>query len=254
MTTDKQSVWIGYDPRETDAYAVARRSIDKRLNLPIPVKGLVLSDLQDRGLYTRPTRRVQKEMPDGSVRSVLIDELSIREDYDGAMSTEFAISRFLVPTVAGSGYALFVDADVMARANVGELFKIAERDRSKAVWCVKHNHQPAGKTKMDGQAQSSYGRKNWSSVMLFNANHPANKALTVDLVNTVPGRDLHRFCWLDDDLIGELEPAWNHLVGEAAPRPDAKIVHFTLGVPSFEGYEDCEYADEWRYELQRWAA
>jgi hypothetical protein len=33
--------------------------------------------------------------------------------------------------------------------------------------------------------------------MVFNCDHPANRALTLDLINTVPGRDLHRFCWLD---------------------------------------------------------
>jgi hypothetical protein len=107
---------------------------------------------------------------------------------------------------------------------------------------------------MDGQAQTRYARKNWSSVILWNVDHPANKALTIELVNSVPGRDLHRFCWLEDDLIGELHPKWNWLVGHSDPEIDPAIVHFTDGIPTMQGYEDSEYADEWRAELERWAA
>ena len=51
------------------------------------------------------------------------------------------------------------------------------------------------------------------------------------MVNTLPGRDLHRFCWLEDDEIGELPPEWNHLVGidpdTKAARP--ALLHYTLG-------------------------
>jgi hypothetical protein len=44
------------------------------------------------------------------------------------------------------------------------------------------------------------------------------------------------------------------LVGEYPPNPNAAVAHFTLGVPTMKGYEDCEFADEWRAELMRWAA
>ena len=50
--------------------------------------------------------------------------------------------------------------------------------------------------------------------------------------------------------MGELPIEFNHLVGEYAPNPDAKIVHFTLGTPCFEGYEEQEFADEWRAERE----
>jgi hypothetical protein len=108
---------------------------------------------------------------------------------------------------------------------------------------------------MDGQQQTQYARKNWSSVMLWNLDHPAHDAVTSELLNSVPGRDLHRFCWLDDELIGALPPAWNYLVGHTRlPDPkDAKLVHFTEGTPDMLGYESCEFSDEWREELRRWA-
>ena len=168
------------------------------------------------------------------------------------MATEFACSRFLVPRLAGSGWALFMDCDMLVRTDLFKLFQIA--DPNKAVMVVKHNHQPVETTKMDGQAQTKYPRKNWSSVMLFNCDHPANKKLTSELVNSVPGRDLHRFCWLKDDEIGELDPKWNWLVGHSDPAIDPAIVHFTDGIPTMPGYEDCAFADEWRVELERWAA
>jgi hypothetical protein len=171
---------------------------------------------------------------------------------EAPMSTEFAISRFLVPHLAEDGWALFVDCDVLARVNVEELFDLAA-ESGKAVMCVKHKHRPPPGVKMDGQAQTVYARKNWSSVMLFHVKHPANRSLTVDAINTLPGRDLHRFCWLDDSEIGELGPEWNWLVGHSSPDIDPKIVHFTDGIPSFRGYESQPYADHWREELIRWA-
>ncbi len=67
--------------------------------------------------------------------------------------------------------------------------------------------------------------------MLINADHPANKRLTLDMVNTLPGRDLHRFCWLEDEDIGGLPVAWNYLVGERMPKVKPKLLHYTNGTP-----------------------
>lgn len=237
-----RSIWIGFDPREANAFAVARYSARRLLTQPIPIQGVVLSWLQARGLYTRPieTRR--------GCPPVMWDTIS-----DAPMSTEFACSRFLVPHLAQRGLALFVDCDVLVRYNLARLFEIAEKDRSKAVWCVKHKHEPPPGLKMDGQMQTLYARKNWSSVMLFNLEHEANKRLTLDAVNGLPGRDLHRFCWLEDHEIGELGPEWNFLVGHTNADVFPFIVHFTDGHPGMTGYERVPYADEWRETLAEWA-
>jgi hypothetical protein len=234
------SIWIGWDPRpaEMQAYAVAKHSISKRLSLPLPIKPVVLNDLRGFGLYTRPTER-----RDGRLHDVISD---------APMSTEFAISRFLVPTLANRGMALFVDADVMARTNVCRIFDGI--DKSKAVHVVKHNYRPTDALKMDGQVQTTYERKNWSSVVLWNCDHPAVKALTPDVVNKERGLWLHQFRFLKDDDIGELDPSWNYLVGHSPEEINPALVHFTDGTPSMEGYEDVEYANEWRTELERWAA
>ena len=231
------SVWIGYEPRELDALVVARTSLARRSSINVPVRSVILSDLERDGLYRRRTRRNN---------GFMVDVIS-----DAPMSTEFAISRFLTPLLAGGkGWALFMDCDMLVRADIAELFALA--DPSKAIMCVKHLHVPDETTKMDAQEQTRYFRKNWSSVMLFNCEHPANAALTVDLINRVPGRDLHRFCWIEDGLIGELPPEWNHLVGYSGqPDTDPKIVHFTKGTPTQIGNR-MPYADEWHEELLRW--
>lgn len=241
---NKPSIYIGFDPREVDAFAVARQSINRHLTQQIPVYGLVLDQLKKSGLYTRPTE-LRASAAD---RPVLWDIIS-----DAPMSTQFSNSRFLVPCLAKTGWALFMDCDMLVRGNLARLFDYKSDNSRYAVMCVKHNHKPVGKTKMDGQLQTKYRRKNWSSFMLFNCDHPSNKKLTVEMVNTLPGRDLHRFCWLEDEEIGELGPEYNYLVGHTKTDKEPICVHFTDGIPSMSGYENCEYADEWRKELTSWA-
>lgn len=236
-------IWIGYDRREFAGFSVARHSMQRHMTQPLPVKGLVLSDLQRQGLYQRPIeyRRSAVDSP------VMWDVIS-----DAPMSTEHACARFLVPYLAGSGLAMFCDGDFLFRDNVCRIFE--NLTPGFAVWCVKHRHEPASGLKMDGQEQTRYARKNWSSMMVFYVDHPANRALTPELVNSLPGRDLHRLCWLDDSEIGELPPEWNHLVGYSNPAIDPKGVHFTSGLPDMAGYENTPFADEWRAELEMLAA
>jgi len=246
-----KSIFIGFDPRETSAFAVCRTAIRRHLNQIIPVRGIVLEGLMKDDLYWRKTE-VRKSAVD---RPILWDCIS-----DAPMSTEFAISRFLTPHLARResyktthhGWALFMDCDMLPLVNFGRLFD--ELDDNYALMCVKHQHAPTAGTKMDGQLQTVYARKNWSSFMAFNCDHPANDKLTVELINSVPGRDLHRFCWLEDDEIGELQPGWNWLVGEQPEPMPLKNIHFTQGGPWFPGYEDVPYADEWREEFHRWAS
>lgn len=241
--TQRHSIWIGWDPREADAYAVARASARRHMTLPLQMRGVVLSTLQERGLYTRPIEM----RASAADRPIMWDVIS-----DAPMSTQHATARFLVPRLAETGWALFMDGDVLVRGNICRLFD--KLDRSKAVYCVKHKFDPPAGVKMDGQQQTRYARKNWSSVVAFNCDHAANKALTLGVINNIPGRDLHRFFWLEDDLIGDLDPCWNFLVGHSDPSIDPKIVHFTDGTPSMRGYETQPYSAEWRAELERWAA
>lgn len=247
-------IFIGYEPRQAEAYMVCKESVRRHAGTQAIVQGVLLSDLMRRGWYVRPTNRRH---------GALIDELSIREDYNGAMSTEHAISRFFVPYLARSrqGWAIFMDNDTLVRSDLGELFDMLRKSQDKALMCVHHDHRPHyvganGKqpflTKMDNQVQTSYPFKNWSSMMAFNLEHPANDRLTPEMLNALPGRDLHRFCWLHADEIGELPVEWNWLVRVSEPeRPDdfvdVKIVHWTLGGPWLPAFSGDPFADEWFY-------
>jgi hypothetical protein len=101
---------------------------------------------------------------------------------------------------------------------------------------------------MDGKAQHQYPRKNWSSFMLINCGHPSSRKLTPELVSTASGKYLHQFEWCADSEIGELPMTYNYLEGwhTKEQEPNPVCVHMTRGGPWFAGYENVEYADEWR--------
>ena len=221
-------VYIGSDPREQKAFHVCMASLLRHSSIPLKINPLILSDLRDRGLYYRPTERRGLQ---------LWDKIS-----DSPMSTEFAISRFLVPALNDyKGWALFVDSDFMFRSDIAEITNLI--DDKYAAMVVKHYYdQPIvpNATKMDNQRQTQYGRKNWSSFILWNCGHPANEALTIDCVNSARGLNLHQFLWLDDHQIGQIPFEWNWL--DLKP----KAVHFSWGTPDMDGYENAPFSDEWR--------
>lgn len=159
-------------------------------------------------------------------------------------STEFSISRFLVPYLFDyKGWTLFVDNDMIVHADIKELFDY--RDDKYSVMCVKHNQTCNMDKKFLGNSQHNYAHKNWSSVLLFN--NSKCKLLTLDYVNTAKGLDLHQFKWIDDhSLIGELPMEWNYLVetdNQTLNTP--KLIHYTNGGPYFPETEKCEYSEDW---------
>ena len=216
-------VFVGWDSREPIAYDVARHSLLKRASIPVEVTPIKVEDLRARGLYTR--------------------------DRDPLASTEFTYTRFLTPALAGfSGWALFCDCDFLWLGDIAGL--AAYTQTQKAVFCVQHDYVPKETTKMDGAAQTVYPRKNWSSLMLFNCDHPAVRRLTPEVVNRESGAYLHRMQWADDADIGALPTEWNWLEGwngkPASGTP--KAVHFTRGGPWFEAWQNVDYGDLWRAE------
>ena len=217
-------VFVGYDPREDIAYQVCKHSILTK-QPAAEVRPLVQKELRDAGWYTRP-----------------IDKLA---------STEFTFTRFLVPELMNfKGWAVFMDCDMILTTDIKELFD--QVDDSKAVMCVQHDYTPKEGMKMDGQKQTIYPRKNWSSVVLFNCGHPSNAKLTQDMVNDTElnGAYFHRFSWLKDDEIGELDHTWNYLVGVYDDIETPKLIHYTEGGPWFENYRNCEFSLRWKEELQ----
>lgn len=221
--------FIGFDPRESAAYAVAAATLWKTSG--IVAEPLVEDRLRAAGLLWRPVDRRGR-----------MHDLTSGAD----QATEFAISRFLVPILCQQGLALFTDCDVVMLRDVRTVTMEPGFDNGgKAVYVVKHDHRPGEQWKMDGQAQLAYPRKNWSSVVLWNCDHPAHQRLNLHTVNAMPGRWLHAFGWLHDHEIGELPPEWNWLVG-VQPKPERPaIAHFTLGGPFTPGWKGAEHDELW---------
>jgi hypothetical protein len=214
-------VFIGYDPRETVAFYTLAHSILRRSSIPVSITALMKSQLKH--LYTRPRGPTE--------------------------STEFALTRFLVPELSGyEGWSLFMDCDMLCRADIAELAAETGRQPDKAVLVCQHDYVPKSERKFLNQVQTKYPRKNWSSVMLFN--NERCTALTPQYVNSASGLDLHRFAWIDDGRIGSLPLEWNWLVDEYPFNPQAKIAHFTRGGPYFDDYRECDYAGEWFAEFE----
>src|SRR5260370_33706560 len=98
-------------------------------------------------------------------------------------STEFSLTRFLVPALAGyRGWSLYMHGDMRCRVDIAALAAEIERQPDKAVLVCKHDYEPRPGLKMLNQVQTKYPRKNWSSLMLFN--NERCRAVTPDYVNS----------------------------------------------------------------------
>lgn len=211
------NVFVGFDPRESVAYHVFCNSLIRHASQPLAITPLALPNL----------RNYKETHTDGS--------------------NQFIYSRFLVPYLMGyKGWAMFMDGDMIVRDDVSQLWAL--RDESKAVMCVHHDYQTKAAVKYLGAQNQNYPRKNWSSVVLWNCGHEANRVVTPEFIEGATGAQLHRFTWLQDSLIGELPKVWNWLPDEFGPNPDAKLLHFTLGTPCFHEYADSPMAGEWHRE------
>lgn len=232
-------VFIGFDSKEPAAYHTLSHSILTRATGPVMIAPLVQDALRSEGIYTRERGPTE--------------------------ATEFSMTRFLVPYLSRySGHSVFMDCDMLCRVDITELWdEIAAQcfwhhehtwpgnsptagydRRDKAVLVCKHDYTPQEGTKMQGQVQTVYPRKNWSSFMVFD--NARCRALTPEYVNTASGLQLHRFQWIPDLEIGSLPLEWNYLVG--APNQSAeppKVVHYTEGGPWWPEYAGVEYAEEW---------
>lgn len=216
-------VFVGWDSREPEAYAVCAHSLQRHASITLIITPIKQQELRAQNLYWR--------------------------ERDPLASTEFTYTRFLTPLLAGfDGHALFCDCDFLWTGDIAEL--VALIDPVKAVSCVQHDHQPPEDTKMDDAVQTRYPRKNWSSLMLFNCAHPSVRQLTAETVNTQTGAYLHRMQWAADDEIGAIPETWNWLEGWSKKPASGvpKVIHYTRGGPWFEKWRDVDYAELWNAE------
>lgn len=220
---------LGYDKREDIVFKVAKDSL-QRTTPDAEVRALVQDNLRAWGFYDR--------------------------DADERASTDFSLTRFLVPALMEyeQAWAIFADCDFLFTHNVIERL-MPHLHESVPLYCVKHNYVPKTQTKMGGHFQYNYPRKNWSSFMVFNCGHEANRLLTPGVVNAAEPAWLHQLRWLDGYEIGALPQEFNFLVGEYEPPEDAAglmeathrtptCLHFTLGIGVFKP-PVRDYANLW---------
>ena len=81
-------IFIGWDSKEDIAYQVAKHSILRRTKSNVEIIPLRQHELRAAGIYTRPI--------------------------DKKASTEFSLTRFMVPTLCDfKGWAVFCDCDFL---------------------------------------------------------------------------------------------------------------------------------------------
>ena len=217
---ERVNLVVGFDQREAIAYHVFCQSVLDKSTLPV----------QFLPLNPRAIAEYTERHKDGS--------------------NVFIYTRFLTPYLMDyRGWAIFADGDMICNADIAELWAL--RDPSKAVLVVKHDYKTKAQTKYLGNKNENYPRKNWSSVILWNCEHPDNRQLTPAFVESKDGAFLHRFKWLEDDQIGEIPKEWNWLAIEYEPKADAKLIHYTLGTPCFRDYSSSEMSDKWHSAFRR---
>ncbi len=211
---------VGFDQREAIAYHTFTQSIIEKSSMPVRFIPLAINTLKN-----------------------------YKETHNDR-SNDFIYSRFLTPYLNNyQGWAIFADGDMICQADIKELWDL--RDPNKAILVVKHEYQTKQKEKYLGNINENYPRKNWSSLILWNCNHPKHKILTPDFIANQTGKYLHRFSWLDDDDIGELPKEWNWLAIEYPINRSAKLIHYTLGTPCFIDYRDSDMSTQWLETQQR---
>lgn len=163
----------------------------------------------------------------------------------------FIYTRFLIPFLQGyRGWAVFADgADMVCKADVSELWALREPD--KAVQVVKHAYRTRHARKYLGTPMEApnedYPCKNWSSLMLINCEAPAWRGITPEAVQQMSGRALHTFSFIPPEQVGELPAQWNWLVDEFGPSREAKLLHWTAGIPAWKAYEHAPHAADWHH-------
>lgn len=166
------------------------------------------------------TRRVQ-------IEPLMLDRLP----FSRRGLTDFTYSRWLVPWLCDyQGDALFIDPDTIAQGDLTALRQVA--DPRMAVSVVQ------GPTKFE-----------WASLMYFQCSAGACRSLTPEYVADTAHQPA-TFAWCPPDRLGNLPPEWNYLVLYDQPNPQAKVIHYTAGIPCWPETARCDAAPRWHEETK----
>ena len=206
---------VGFDQKEAVAYHTFTQSVIEKSSIPTRFMPLSVGSLTNY-------KEVHK---------------------DG--SHDFIYSRFLVPYLMNfKGWAIYADGDMVCLEDIKKLWDL--RDNKFAVQVVKHEYKTKVKNKYWGNKNEDYPRKNWSSLILWNCEHLSHKILTPEFIQEQPGSFLHRFSWIKDIEIGSIEKEWNWLAMEYEEKKDINLIHYTIGTPCFEEYQDKSLSSYWK--------
>lgn len=203
-------IFIGYDERQPLSFTVLAQSIIAQASEPVSIIPLKLSAL--------PIKR--------------------------AGLTPFTFSRFLVPYLCNfRGYALFLDVDIVINGDICQLFKLhnhQDQDGEDGLEAIIHGEQDCAVW-----VSKNEHKFEWASVILFKNCHESNKKLTPEFIET--HNDLHRIGWCKPEDVGDLPREWNHLVGYDKPNENAKLIHYTQGIPAYPETIECEHSELWHH-------
>ena len=206
---------VGFDQREAVAYHTFTQSVIEKSTVPVRFLPLSINSLSD----------YNEKHKDGS--------------------NDFIYSRFLVPHLMNfKGWAIYADGDMVCLEDIKKLWN--QRDKNYALQVVKHDYKTKIEKKYFGNKNENYPRKNWSSLILWNCEHEAHKILSPDFIEKQSGAFLHRFSWIKDKEIGELEKEWNWLALEYEEKKDINLIHYTIGTPCFKEYSDKSLSSFWK--------
>lgn len=245
INPDDRVIFIGFDPRETMAYLIAKFSIERR-SPNVKVLPLYAKDLRQSGVYTR-------EMKVEGTTGQFVDVLENRPH-----SVEFSFTRFLVPHIARSlglrGWVMFADCDFLFLNNLNKLFDLLDSEPSTVpLAVVQHDFKPVNTTKMDGVSQLGYNKKLWSAFMCFKVDSPCYDNLTPMVVNTALGSYLHQFLWFDTAKYNMINlPETYQFIPNHSDKPGLipNIIHYTEIAPWFRGMDHCDWSEPWWDEVQ----
>ena len=219
------NLYIGHDPRESVGTHVFLSSLLKQTTAPVAVTFLHKPMLH---------RLFGGDIAEGT--------------------NAFTLSRFLIPFIQNwRGDAIYMDgADMLLKADLGQLE--VWRDPYKAVQVVKHEYQTNDPLKYRGTSMEAentdYGRKNWASMMLISCHHYAWRKMTPQYLRSASKVEILNFSWMEDGYIGEIPKTWNWLADEYGFNADAKLLHWTQGIPGFNHYKYAPHGDDWHKALE----
>lgn len=219
------NVFMGYDERESIAYHVATQSIIENTKDVVNITPLNIHTLKELGVYDKPL--------------------------DFKASNSFSYTRFLTPYLSSFlGISIYLDPDVIVKGDLSDLVEYVKKGEIFApVYVAKHNYTPKLKAKYFGAKQYAYRRKNWSSIMVFR--NSACQILTPEYINKASPATLHQMEWVNSTAndgvreVGEIPKEWNWLVDEYKHKEDAKLLHYTNGIPAIDGFSDSGHSDDW---------